>query len=140
MRFALLAVVTLALAAQSPKGEKIESCGLGSKHNCHCIERTDRIQNRAAELCNSGDWRNYYKTQAECIREKLYHMDHCSIAETWTEYDEESGTAEERDGHYVTASTMGPMCQMACKKHDCKCQDGPTCHYGHDISEHRGEK
>jgi hypothetical protein len=140
MKYALLGLLAFALLAQSPK-QKIESCGLGAKPACHCITRTSAIQLKAAEVCNGPHWRDDYKTQVECFRAKLSGLDHCSIAETWREdYDQESGT-EERDGHTVTASNMGPMCSMACKKHDCKCDaDGATCHFGHTIADHKGEK
>jgi hypothetical protein len=140
MRTLAVALISLALSAQSPKA-KIESCGGGSKPACHCLQRTDKIQVQAAEVCNGPHWRDFYKTQVECFHAKLSGLDHCSIAESWSRYDEDSGVAEEQDGRIVSASTMGPMCSMACKKHDCKCDaDGPTCHYGHNASDHKGEK
>lgn len=139
MKYALLGLLASALLAQSPK-QKIESCGLGAKPACHCITRTSAIQLKAAEVCNGPHWRDYYKTQVECFRAKLSGMDHCSIAESWTEYD-----ANPRGsivaGDEPAGSDMGPMCSMACKKHDCKCDtDGATCHFGHSASEHKGEK
>lgn len=138
MKRALLFVIACAaLFAQKPKPDAIESCGLGSGHHCHCKERTDNIQTAALAFCNAPGWRDHYKTQEECYRERLHGLDHCSIAERSTDYDQYAGDAELQDGHLIAKSSMGAMCSMACKKHDCKCDDGPTCHFGHTAADHK---
>jgi hypothetical protein len=132
-RTLLCLLACAALLAQKPTPEKIESCGLGSGHHCHCIERTDKIQDKAMAVCNGPNWREFYRTKEECYSKRLAGLDHCSIAESWTEYDQGTDATSEPE--------MGPMCAMACKKHDCKCSDGPTCHFGHAAAEHpKGEK
>src|ERR1700677_2848559 len=120
--FVLLCLLIVSALAQQSHS-KIERCGLGSKHECHCLTRTERIQTQAARFCNEGTaWRDYYKTKADCWRDKLKGLDHCSIAETWTDYDTNPrGTGPEGDTYYSAGSDMGPMCSMACKKHRCQC-------------------
>ena len=124
--------------AQTKSGETIESCGLGSRQ-CRCVERTDAIHAKVITWCNSKESRDYYKDRDACLRDKLKTASHCDIAERWTEWDEEGDQAYNDEGRLITASKMGRMCGMACKKHDCKCSDGPTCHFGHDASEHKGK-
>lgn len=136
----LLLCLVGGLVGQSPKRVEIPSCGFPSKTECHCISRTEKIQLAATELCRTGDWRNYYKTQSECFADRILNRySHCNIAETWVEeYDEPNGITQQ-DGHSVTSSTMGTMCSMACLKHDCKCaQDTatPVCHFGHTARDH----
>jgi len=53
---------------------------------------------------------------------------HCSLV---MRYD-----AADDDGSAEAGSAMSERCTMACKKHDCKCDDGPSCHIAHDASEH----
>ena len=134
INFAVIGISAISLSAQT----KIESCGL-SGHECHCVERTDAIHSKIVARCNTQASRDYYKDRDVCLREKLKTASHCDIAERWSEWDEEADQAYDDEGRLTTASKMGRMCTMACKKHDCKCNDGPTCHFGHDASEHKGK-
>lgn len=65
-----------------------------------------------------------------CIR--AHNMFHCTLAEIITEWDEGRGNMELQE-----SSPMGPMCKMSCKRGDCKCDDGPTCHFGHSAKDHQ---
>lgn len=137
MKYALLIFAVAALVAQSPKPEKIESCGLGQKdaqgHNCRCQERTNNIQNAATNVCRLPDteWKKLgYKSEDDCLRGQLHGLDHCSIAESFTKYDTESSVSDRGDGDYDMRSSMGEACSRACKKHKCACDDGPVCHFG----------
>jgi hypothetical protein len=62
--------------------------------------------------------------------------DHCALAETIHSLDGEGMHWDDATQEYTGKSQMGVLCSMACKKHDCKCNDGPTCHFGHGASEH----
>lgn len=140
-RWLLLLLIVGCLVGQSPKKEEIPSCGFPSTTPCHCQTRTEKIQQAATELCRTGDWRNYYKTQSECFVDKMLNRySRCRIAESWVDdFDQETGEAEVVDGHMTTKSSMGSMCSMACKKHDCKCGSDtaePICHFGHTAKDH----
>lgn len=111
---------------------RFEYCGLGSHHECHCIDRVQKIHQLIYEKCEHATSNN--ADFDKCI--KALQKTHCSIAESLTEYDGEMHWDSEKD-EYVGESKMGPMCTMACKPHDCKCDDGPTCHFGHDASDHK---
>ena len=138
-RYVLALSLMAALFAQKPK-DSVAACHRSGDHPCHCMERTNKIQNAAAEMCNSDKWKEHYKSVSECYADKLANMDHCSIAERWTDYDAESGSSEQIDGREVAASTMGPMCSMACARHHCMCDgDGPMCHFGETDDQIRDE-
>ncbi len=53
---------------------------------------------------------------------------HCSLVERYDAADDTGDS--ERD------AAMSERCTMACKKHDCKCDDGPACHIAHSASDH----
>ncbi len=74
--FLLIAIV--AIGQQS--APKIERCGLGSKHECHCLQRTDAIHNKIISACE-GD-RRTAKQRDECLRREM--IQHCDMAETFT--------------------------------------------------------
>lgn len=120
--FLLIAIV--AIGQQS--APKIERCGLGSKHECHCLQRTDAIHNKIISACE-GD-RRTAKQRDECLRREM--IQHCDMAETFTKWDTETSTAFRGDGEYDMNSGMGPMCTMACRKHRFECADGPKCDFG----------
>ena len=127
MRLVLLAFCCLALAAQQAR-EKIEFCGLGSHHECNCVRRTQAVRQNFIENCERSSLRPDGTKDDKAFNECMQHMPaHCDIADQHV-YGGESG-----DGQ---GSAMSAQCTMACKKHDCKCDDGPTCHFGHQASEH----
>ena len=121
----------LALTAQQTKEKetKIEHCGLGSSHDCHCIRHSHAVQDTYLEACRLNSKTD--KDLQECMSKA---PSHCSIVDRY------DGAADE-DGAEGQDSAMSERCTMMCKKHDCLCDDGPRCHIGHDASEHeQGEK
>ena len=122
MRFILLGLCCLALAAQQAR-EKIESCGMGSSHECHCVRRTHAMQDQLLKACRLNS--NSDKEMNECMSQI---PGHCSLVASYDASDDEEGSE--------TNSAMSERCTMPCKKHDCKCDDGPACHIAHDASEH----
>jgi hypothetical protein len=105
---------------------KIERCGLGSKHECHCLQRTEAIHNKIIATCEKDAKTS--KQRDECLRREM--IPHCAMAETFTKWDTETSAARREDGDYDMHSGMGPMCTMACLKHRCECADGPKCDFG----------
>jgi hypothetical protein len=124
-------LVVVACIAQQPTRNTIAACGFGSGHECRCLERTERIQRKIIAACQSAGSK---KQITDCVHEHM--QDHCALAETMHPLDGEDMHWDASTQEYTGKSEMGVLCSMACKKHDCKCDDGPTCHYGHDVSEH----
>jgi hypothetical protein len=122
MRFFLLVFCCLALAAQQAR-EKIEFCGTGSSHECHCIRRTRAMQDEYMKDCRTNSTSD--KEMNDCMARM---PGHCALVESYDAADD--------DGDSAADSAMSERCTMACKKHDCKCDDGPACHIGHSASEH----
>lgn len=115
----------LALTAQQTKEkEKIEHCGLGSSHNCHCLRHSQAVEDSYLEACRLNSKTD--KEMQECMSKA---PSHCSIVE----HNDSEG---DEDGVEGQDSAMSERCTMMCKKHDCLCDDGPRCHIGHDASEH----
>ncbi len=119
-----LLIVIAAIAQQS--APKVERCGLGSKHECHCLERTDAIQNKIIRSCEEQS--KTAKERDACLHRET--IQHCDMAEKFTKWDSETLAAMREDGDYDMHSGMGPMCTMACRKHRCECADGPKCDFG----------
>ena len=122
MRFMLLAFCCLALAAQQAR-EKIEYCGNGSSHECHCVRRTHAMQDAALKACQTSS-----TTEKELDDCMARIPGHCSLVASYDVADDQ--------GDSEAAAAMSERCTMACKKHDCKCDDGPACHIAHSESEH----
>lgn len=126
--FVLACCFTLT-AQQTKEKEKVEHCGLGSSHDCHCIKHSHAVQDSYLEACRLNSRSD--KDMQECMSKA---PSHCSIVDRY------DGAADE-DGGEGQDSAMSERCTMMCKKHDCLCDDGPRCHIGHDASEHeQGEK
>ncbi len=79
---------------------KIERCGLGSKHECHCLERTDAIHNKIIATCEADS--KTAKERDECLHREM--IPHCEMAETFTKWDTETSAAAREDGDYDSAS------------------------------------
>jgi hypothetical protein len=126
MRLILLALCCLALVAQQAR-EKIEFCGSGSSHECHCVRRTKAMQDEQLKACRLNAKND--KDMAECMAQI---PGHCSLVATYDAADDQGGSE--------AASAMSERCTMACKKHDCKCDDGPACHIAHSASDHEEPK
>ena len=110
----------LALTAQQTK-DKIEYCGNGSSHDCHCVRHTHAVQDAYSESCRLNSKTD--KEMQDCMSRV---PSHCSLVDRYS--GEEDGADQE--------ATMSDRCTMMCKKHDCLCDDGPRCHIAHDASEH----
>jgi hypothetical protein len=126
MRVILLAFCCLALAAQQAR-EKIDYCGLGSHHECNCVRRTQAVHEKFIDNCERSSLRPDGSKDDKAFNQCMQSMPaHCDIA----------------DQHAISGEgendpAMSEHCALACKKHDCKCDDGPTCHFGHQASEHQ---
>jgi hypothetical protein len=116
----------LALTAQQTKEKekKIEYCGLGSSHDCHCIRHSHSVQDSYLEACRLNSKTD--KDMQECMAKA---PSHCSIVDR-------NDAEGDEDGAEAQDSAMSERCTMMCKKHDCLCDDGPRCHIGHDASDH----
>ena len=115
----------LALTAQQTKEkEKIEHCGQGSSHNCHCLRHSQAVEDSYLKECRLNSKTD--KEMQECMSKA---PSHCSIVES-------NDSEGDEDGVEGQDSAMSERCTMRCKKHDCLCDDGPRCHIGHDASEH----
>jgi hypothetical protein len=143
--FAVTLVATGIVAQQTKP--KIEFCGLGKgSHECSCIRRVQKIHEKAYDECERSTMRaDGSKDQKEweaCIGQIPTH---CDIAESVTGHDELNPGFEgywdpEKAELNSDAFKMGPLCTMACKMHDCKCDDGPTCHFGHTAADHEAKQ
>jgi hypothetical protein len=140
-RFSIALLAAAALLAQkgSPKFT-VETCKLGSSHNCVCSRRYGNIQAKIVSGCEkqSGNAKEY----AECM---AMIPPFCNVVDhptAWDEFGSEPNAAGwDPDNHrYNAVSKMGEYCSMACKSHDCKCADGPTCHFGHGEMMHDTRK
>ncbi len=129
MRFALLAICCFALFAQQ-SAEKIEYCGLGSHHECNCVRRTQAVHEKFIDNCERTSLRADGSKDTEAFNKCMQNMPaHCDIADHYSVWNQE-------EGHWETDPVMSEHCTLACKKHDCTCDDGPTCHFGHQASDH----
>jgi hypothetical protein len=131
-----LLCAALLFAQQS--APKFEFCGLGSKHDCSCIRRVQAIHQRVYEDCRRSVGDDRGKQFDACIQAGL--QPHCSLAETVSAYDDGAVSWDAEAHQFNGESKMGPMCTMACKSHDCRCDDGPSCHFGHNASDHEQPK
>ncbi len=134
IKLVLLTLVTcLLMSAQKSSTEPIDRCGLGTHHNCRCSERYHAIQNKIVQSCELN---SQSKTQLDTCMQTIPF--YCNVIDRYTGWDELSGNSVSDDGtQNENASSMGPLCTGACKKHDCSCFDGPVCHIGHAASEHQ---
>lgn len=98
----------------------------GSKHECHCLERTDAIHNKIIASCEAES--KTPKERDACLHREM--IQHCDMAERFTKWDTDTSATPREDGDYDMRSAMGPMCTMACRKHRCECADGPKCDFG----------
>lgn len=112
--FTAVALVSLALSStgRSQDSEPTE-CGTPKMHDCHCSAMVGDIQGRMAEHCRKehGDTRENY---IGCLR-KIPEA--CGIVEDAFRY----MTPEEQDRN------VGNQCSTRCRKHSCRCNDGPVC-------------
>lgn len=120
----VLACCLVLTAQQTKEKDKIEHCGLGSSHDCHCIRHSHAVQDAYLEECRLNSKTD--KDMQECMSKA---PSHCGIVDHYDAQGDEDG-AESQD------SAMSERCAMMCKKHDCLCDDGPRCHIAHDASEH----
>ena len=129
MRLALLAFCCIALAAQQAR-KKIDFCGLGSHHECNCVRRTQAVHEQFIDNCERNSLRPDGSKDEQAFNKCMQQMPaHCDIADRYS-----VGTDNSESN-----PVMSEHCTLACKKQDCKCDDGPTCHFGHQPSEHQQE-
>lgn len=102
----LLLVAQLAEpAAKKPPAPKVDVCTAG--HDCHCRRKTHDLQDAYINKCYTES--KDRKALLECLRNT---PDHCSLV---NRYD---------------LNEMAGICGKACKRHSCKCDDGPPCSVG----------
>lgn len=127
----LIAAATALLFAQQ-SGTKLPSCGLGMNkdHPCKCMNHTQEVQEQHMRDCiraamESGDGPG--KAALACAGSM---PPHCSVAEHYGHW--EVG----EDGEHK--APMPQQCTSACLRRHCMCDDGPTCHFGHQPQEDDG--
>jgi hypothetical protein len=129
----LVLACCLALTAQQSNKKKghdiIEWCGTASSHECHCIRHTHAVQEAYLQSCRLNS--KSEKELSDCQRSV---PGHCQIVDEPLPADEDEGEGD------VDSSAMSDRCTMMCKKHDCRCDDGPLCHVGHSASDHEATK
>lgn len=121
-KLALVLLWACALLAQTRP--KFDHCGLGSHKACNCIEHTHNERSRILSACLKESGKDD-KRQAECFRRTPQH---CELADRYSDTDQSTGE--------VNPIAMSDRCTMACKKSDCSCDDGPTCHFLHSEKDH----
>lgn len=125
LRHALILLVCAALYGEKTVPRQFDACGLGlhKDHPCHCVEHTSDVQNEWVTACLASDPK---KTETDCVKTMpSYIRDHCQAAERYGNWQDEG-------------KPMPNQCTSACKMKDCKCDDGPTCHFGHTAADHQG--
>ncbi len=105
----------LLLAQQS--APKFDFCGLGSHRECNCVRHTQQVRAQFISKCDLTAKTD--KERDECLKNMPAH---CALAEQYIKDD---------DGN-----AMPEQCTLACKRSDCKCDDGPTCHMAHVAADH----
>ena len=104
---------------------KFEFCGLGSHRECSCIRHTQSVRQKFIDNCERTSTTT--KERDNC----LAHMPaHCDLADRYSDFDE-------NNENVAVAIPMSERCSMACKKSDCKCDDGPVCHFAHTPADHQ---
>lgn len=115
-----IVICSLLLAQSTPR---FEACGLGTAHHdCRCLDHTQRVRQAFIDDCQRTS-----KSDAEldaCLKRMPAH---CDLANRYVDW---NGDGESTD------IPMAERCTMACKKSDCKCDDGPTCHFEHRAEDH----
>jgi len=110
--FELLLVVVVAQTSD----KDFPTCGgPRSQHECHCKRLSDRIQTAREKECSKLTGEARIECNAKIPQ-------HCDII-------------EQPDPD----PTMSDQCTERCKRGDCKCDDGPTCHLMHSWREHKPE-
>ncbi len=130
----VLACALALVAQQSKKQEKpvgFEYCGHGSSHECRCIRHTQAVQDDYLKRCQLNS-----KTPDELSKCMAHTPGHCALV---AQYDA-SADYDPDNPDSGSDADMSERCTMACKKHDCRCDDGPTCHIGHTAADHAPKK
>lgn len=115
-------IILLSASALSSE-PAIQTCGGQNGQECHCVRRTQAIQNAAEKECGKFFGREH----ATCIARIPFH---CDLIEEYASESENAATGDE-------AHPMSNHCSMSCKRGDCRCNDGPVCHVAHQAKDHR---
>lgn len=120
-----LILVGAAFSQQSsrPKTEqpKTEFCGRGGEHECHCLLRTQLLQDEHRAACEQKFDRSDKKQERQWLECGGKEPSHCDVAVDSVHYSHP--WIEDADTHVW----MDGRCTVGCKKHHCKCDDGPVC-------------
>ena len=131
----ILAISALAFAQKSSTPPSIDTCKLGSHHNCRCSDRYHAIQQKVILECQLNSKTD--KELADCIASVPFY---CEVIDRVRGEDADGFRWNSETHEYSGHSPMGELCTGACKLHDCACFDGPACHFGHSASEHMAPK
>jgi len=130
-------LLVLGAFAQKASAPRHQECG----HECHCLRRTFKVQQEHADACAS----QFPNRQADKAQRQGWmacmagQPQHCDVVKDRTgKYphpylpcepgDKDCGTDVDPETNLATANAqMDVRCTAACKLHDCKCDDGPTC-------------
>jgi hypothetical protein len=135
-RFVIAPLLVLGAFAQKASAPRHEECG----HECRCVRRTFKVQQEHAGVCAS-QFPNRQTDKGErqawmaCMATQPQH---CDIVKDRTgkyphpylpcEPSDNCGISVDLETSEVTGTgQMDVRCTSACKMHDCKCDDGPSC-------------
>ena len=107
--------------SQNTEQPRVEFCGLGGAHECRCLRRTQLVQDEHRANCEQKFNRSDEKQKKqwlECVGEQPAH---CDVVLNSAHY--RHPWIEDSESHVW----MDTRCTVACKKHNCKCDDGPAC-------------
>jgi hypothetical protein len=119
MKHVFVFAIAMALFAES--AGKLEMCGTPKGHECSCLRRTQARQEKLLKQCRDAGG-----SAPDCLAKVPFH---CDIVD-------QPELREGDDGNWTTEAEMSDYCARNCKRHDCKCDDGPVCHIGHRASDH----
>jgi hypothetical protein len=123
-----LALIAGALLFGQQSQVKFDFCGLGSHHECNCVRHTQQV--RAVFIQDCDLHAKSDKERDACMKNMPAH---CDVAEHYWR-----GDSNDNDGE--DSGPMPDQCTSACKKKDCKCDDGPVCHLAHTAADHQPPK
>jgi hypothetical protein len=96
-------------------------CGLGGSPECRCLLRTQLLQDEHLNAC-AQKYDRLDRTQKQqwldCVKRQPLH---CDIVANTALYGHP--WIENSKSHIW----MDARCSVMCKKHNCKCDDGPIC-------------
>lgn len=120
--FAIAVVLFAQSTSKSESDNKMETCGTPKGHECSCLRRTLEKRDKLMKECRDSGG-----SASDCLAKNPFH---CDLVDE-PEYN------EGEDGGSTKETQMTDYCARNCKRHDCKCDDGPVCHIAHQAADHK---